>query len=103
MAACGMFSGVGTGYKNLRLAEPGAFIEVETLSGNVNSMRISGPARGLTRSEPDPDAATKAHAAIKDWMRELGFLNSGKLRLHLSGGRDSRVVGAALPRFRSGL
>lgn len=96
MAACGMFSGVGTGYKNLRLAEPGVFIKVETLSGNVNSMRISGPACGLTRSEPDPDAAAKAHAAINDWMRELGFLNRGKLRLHLSGGRDSRVVGAAL-------
>lgn len=96
LAACGMFSGSGTGYQNLHRAAPGTLIEVDALSGKAVSRYLSSAACGLTRSEPQPDAVEKAHAAIAAWMRELALFSHGRLRLNLSGGRDSRVVGAAL-------
>ncbi len=96
MAACGMFSGSGTGYKNLNLVAPGSFIEVGTLSGKITTTPLSSAAGGLIRREPEPDAVEKAHAAISRWMEELRFFNKSTIRLNLSGGRDSRVVGAAL-------
>lgn len=97
MAACGMFSGKGTGYENLHLVEPATFLDVDTLSGNIHSRQESDMEWLVPKPEPDLDAVEKAHAAIRVWMRDLGyFCGSNKLRLNLSGGRDSRVVGAAL-------
>ena len=97
MAACGMFSGAGTGYENLRLAEPASLIDVETLSGKVRKTRWCEAPNGLMKAPPAPDAVEQAYAAICAWMCDLAvFHGKKKLRLSLSGGRDSRVVGAAL-------
>lgn len=97
MAACGMFSGAATGYENLRLAEPASLIDVETLSGKVRKTRWREAPNGLMKASPAPDAVDQAYAAINAWMRDLCFFHGKKrLRLNLSGGRDSRVAGAAL-------
>lgn len=97
MAACGMFSGTGTGYENLRLAEPASLIDVETLSGTVRSTRLCEAPAGLVKAPPPADAVEQTYTAIRAWMRDLDFFTAKKkLRLSLSGGRDSRVVGAAL-------
>ncbi|WP_206215247.1 hypothetical protein [Desulfovibrio sp. ZJ200] len=96
MAACGMFSGSGTGYKNLHLVAPGSFLEVDSLSGTMTTAALSPAADGLIRREVEPDALEKAHAAIRRWVEELRFFNTSTLRLNLSGGRDSRIVAAAL-------
>lgn len=96
MAACGMFSGNSTGYRHLRLADPGVVIDVATLSGTERSTRPGTP-DDPPLTWPEPDAVDKVHAAMSDWMRDLAlFRGEKKLRLNLSGGRDSRIVGAAL-------
>ena len=97
MAACGMCSGNGTGYQNLRLADPGISLDVATLSGTERLTRLGDAPDGLPMAAPDPDAVEKVHDAMSGWMRDLALFRGEKnLRLNLSGGRDSRVVGAAL-------
>lgn len=97
MAACGMFSGSGTGYENMRLAAPSSLIEADIMTGDIHCHTLSDAPGGLVRAMPGPEAIEETHAALSAWMGELGaFHGQARLHFNLSGGRDSRVVGSAL-------
>lgn len=92
LAATGMFFGASTGYAHMSYAAPGSLMTANIDSGLTEYRRLSTDTCGIGMALNPPDAAEKAHDAIRLWCRELLQMTGGANQLYLSGGRDSRVV-----------
>lgn len=96
MTVTGKFSSPQTGYANMRYVAPGTLITVDTCSNMVERRRLSTDTGGVDMEPTPSHAVEETHAALIRWCHELRLFDTRKLRLQLSGGRDSRVIGAYL-------